>query len=55
MGKGCDAGSFNDKPYIKLDRTPFYRQMAQIELAFRQDAKKTGKIKETIAQMLISQ
>ncbi len=54
-GAGCNAGLFDDKPYIKFDRTPFYQQMAQIELAFRQDLNKPGRIKETIAQMLVSQ
>ncbi len=53
-GTGCDAGLFDDKTYIKFDRTPFYQQMAQIEIAFRQNLNKTGKIKETIAQMLVS-
>jgi len=53
-GPGCAAGLFDAKPYIKFDRTPFYQQMAQIEIRFRQDLNKTGKIKETIAQMLVS-
>ncbi|MBC8440693.1 MAG: hypothetical protein H8D87_13565 [Deltaproteobacteria bacterium] len=52
-GPGCDAGLFDEKSYIKFDRTPFYKQMAQIEMKFRQDFNKTDKIKETIAQMLI--
>ncbi len=55
MGTGCDAGQFNDKPYIKFDRTPFYRQMAQIEMAFRRDFNKTDKTKETVAQILLAQ
>ncbi len=54
-GPGCDAGLFQTKPYIKFDRTPFYQAMAQIELKFRKNLDKTGKIKESIAQMLISQ
>ncbi|MCK5162512.1 MAG: hypothetical protein KAQ72_02275 [Desulfobacula sp.] len=54
-GPGCNAGLFYDKAYIKFDRTPFYQQMAQIEMMFRQDLNKIGKIKETVAQMLISQ
>jgi len=53
-GPGCKVGSFDDKPYIKFDRTLFYQQMAQVEIKFRQDFNKTGKINETIAQMLIS-
>jgi len=55
MSMGCDAGLFGDKPYIKFDRTPFYQQMAQMEIAFRQDHNKSGRIKQTVAQMLISQ
>jgi hypothetical protein len=50
---GCDAGLFFDKPYIEFDRTPFYQQMAQIEADFRKKQNITGKIKESIAQMLI--
>jgi len=50
---GCRAGLFDGKPYIKFDRTPFYKQMAQIEMKFRRDFNKTNKTKETIAQMLI--
>jgi Fe-S-cluster containining protein len=53
-GPGCDAGLFDDKPYIKFDRTPFYQQMAQIEMKFRRDSNKAYKTKQTIAQMLIS-
>ena len=55
MSRGCDAGLFDDKSYVKFDRTPFYQQMAQIEIAFRQGHDKTDRIKETVAQMLISQ
>ncbi len=49
---GCEAGNFNEKHYVTFDRTPFYRQMAQIELSFRQAEKLDGKIKQTIAQMI---
>jgi hypothetical protein len=52
---GCNAGSFNKRSYITFDRTPFYKQMAQIEMEFRQDFNKSGKLKETVAQMIISQ
>ena len=55
MGKGCDAGQFENKPYVKFDRTVFYQQMARIEIAFRQTRNKTGRIKQTIAQLLISE
>ena len=54
-GAGCDAGLFDDKTYIKFDRTSFYQKMAQIEMTFRQVSNKAGKIKETVAQMLVSQ
>jgi len=54
-GPGCAAGKFHDKPYIQFDRTPFYQQMAQLEMTFRQEFNKTGKIKETIAQILLAQ
>jgi Fe-S-cluster containining protein len=52
---GCNAGNFSNKPYIKFDRTLFYQEMAQIEMAFRQNFNKSGKLKETVAQMIISQ
>ncbi len=52
---GCHAGLFNDKTYIKFDRTPFYQKMAKIEADYRKDIKLKGKIKESVAQMLISQ
>jgi Fe-S-cluster containining protein len=55
LGPGCHAGLFDDKPYIKFDRTPFYQQMARIEMVFRRDLNKSGKIKETVAQILVSQ
>lgn len=53
-GPGCNEGKFHDR-YIKFDRTPFYQQMAQIEMTFRQELNKTGKTKETIAQILLGQ
>lgn len=54
-GEGCDAGRFDDKTYVKFDRTPFYQQMGQIEMVFRRDKNIFSKIKETVAQMLVSQ
>lgn len=50
---GCRAGHFEDKPYQPFDRTPFYQEMAMIEMAFRQEIGQTGKYKQTIAQMLL--
>lgn len=52
-GPGCDAGKFDSRTYIPFDRTPFYKQMAVIEMNFRQLTGKTGKIKKTIAQILV--
>jgi Fe-S-cluster containining protein len=52
-GPGCDAGHFDSRTYIPFDRTPFYKQMALIEMNFRQLTGKTGKIKKTIAQILM--
>lgn len=54
MGKGCSAGQFHDKVYIPFDRTPFYQNMARLEADYRQKSKKNAKIKETVAQMLLS-
>jgi len=53
-GPGCPAGKFDGKPYIKFDRTPFYQQMAKIEMAFQRTVHKTGKIKQTVAQILLT-
>ena len=56
ISPGCDAGTelFNEKGYIKFDRTPFYSKMAGIEMDYRKAKGKSEKIKQTIAQMLIS-
>ena len=53
-GNGCAAGNFNQPPPHTLDRTPFYRKMARIEVDYRSRFKRTGKIKLTIAEILIS-
>ena len=54
-GPGC--GAFDkrcgDKPYFKFDRTRFYFEMAGLENEFRQAAGLTGKIKLTIAEMIL--
>ena len=51
-GDGCRAGGFDEKPYIRFDRTPFYRQMADIETRFRKRHGLQGRVRQTIAQML---
>jgi len=55
INPGCDAGAplFNSKGYIKFDRTPFYSEMAALEINYRAATGKSKKIKQTIAQMLI--
>lgn len=55
-GEGCPVFSrrFGDQDYIPFDRTPFYRQMSSLEQEFRQSAGITGKIKMTIAQMIVA-
>lgn len=53
-GPGCKAGNFDDSNYIPFDRTPFYREMAGIEMAFRSHTGKKTKIKQTVAQMLLN-
>lgn len=52
-GPGCPAGQFENTPYFPFDRTPFYREMAKVEMKFRQSTGRVGKIKETVAQMLL--
>ncbi len=52
-GPGCAAGLFDKKDYVPFDRTPFYQQMAQIEMTFRQSNNLTQKIKLTIAHILL--
>ena len=51
-GPGCDAGLFDSKKYLVFDRTPFYIEMAEIEMEFLRKTHKNGRIKETVAQML---
>jgi len=54
-GPGCREFEIccNDRNDIRLDRTPFYRQMAQLEKRLRSALLFQGKIKLTIAQMLV--
>ncbi len=53
-GPGCEAGKFEDDEYIPFDRTPFYREMAGIEMGFRTKNGLKGKIKQTIAEILLT-
>lgn len=52
-GPGCSAGPFDKHQYIPFDRTPFYKRMARAEMDFREKTNRSGKIKETVAQMLL--
>lgn len=51
---GCDAGNFEKHAYVPFDRTPYYHQMAQLEMVFRQTHGITGKTKQTVAQIILS-
>jgi len=55
-GPGC--GMFDlrcsDKRYLKFDRTPFYLEMAKLESELKQAVGLSGRIKMTIAEMIVS-
>ncbi|MFO7963909.1 MAG: hypothetical protein R6U50_08310 [Desulfobacterales bacterium] len=53
---GCDAfyRQCGDRAYAPFDRTPFYRQMAQVENDLRRSAGLYGKFKMDISAMLIT-
>lgn len=53
-GQGCAAGGFENLLYRTFDRTPYYQRMAILEADFRRLYRKTKRVKETIAQMLVS-
>ena len=42
-----------DKDYFKFDRTPFYMKMAKLENEFKQAAGFEGRIKMTVAEMIV--
>ena len=54
-GPGCGVfvEQCSEKPYFKFDRTQFYFEMARLENDFKQAAGLTGRIKLTIAEMLM--
>ena len=43
-----------DKDYVRFDRTPFYIALARLENEFKQAAGLEGRIKMTVAEMIIS-
>ena len=55
-GSGC--GMFDlrcsDKHYLRFDRTPFYFEMAKLEGELKQAVGLYGKVKMTIAEMIIA-
>ena len=56
LGPGCEAFDLccKDQPYLPLDRTPFYIQMAGLEQRLRQALGYSSKIKLTIADRVAS-
>lgn len=56
IGPGCDAfAAFCSKsPYIPFDRTPYFKEMAEQERELRQEIGIKGKIKLTVAEMVIA-
>ncbi|MCG8615275.1 MAG: YkgJ family cysteine cluster protein [Desulfobacterales bacterium] len=54
-GPGCDAGAFDETNGPPFNRTPFYREMAGIEMAFRTATGKQEKIRATIAHILLDE
>lgn len=59
ISPGCDAFSAGCRQtgttdYVRFDRTPFYRRMALLEKDLRERMGYAGKIKLTLAQMLVT-
>ena len=56
MGPGCHTfdSRCGHKPYIPFDRTPLYRDMANLESDLRKANRFQDKIKMTIAEMILS-
>jgi len=55
-GPGCEMFDLqcSDKRYLKFDRTPFYFDMAKLESELKQTVGLSGRIKMTIAEMIVS-
>jgi hypothetical protein len=55
-GSGCST--FDERcakiDYVKFDRTPFYVAMATLENEFKQAAGLGGRIKMTVAEMMLT-
>ena len=56
QGPGCETFDrrCSSIQYLKFDRTPFYREMAGLEKDFRQKFGIQGKIRMTIAEMILA-
>lgn len=56
VGPGCDAFDrcCGGKPYRSFDRTPYYIQMAELERRLQGAIGGPGKIKMTVAEILLS-
>jgi hypothetical protein len=54
MGPGCQEFVIQcgEKSYLPFDRTPLYRELADLEKSFRQATGLNVKMKMTIAEML---
>lgn len=52
---GCRAGAhlFDSTTYHRFDRTPFYTEMAQIEMDYRRATNNQTRLKLTIAEMVL--
>jgi len=56
FGPGCETfdQQCGPKSYFKFERTPFYRDMAILEREVKQTLNFAGKIKMTIAEMIVT-
>ena len=56
-GPGCETFDHHcgHKGYFKFDRTPFYRQMAMLEQEVKQALGFDGKIRMTVAEMILTE
>ena len=56
QGPGCSTFDERcaDKGYFKFDRTPIYVALANLENEFKQTVGIEGKIKMTVAEMILS-
>ena len=54
-GPGCETFDHrcSRKDYFKFDRTPFYRRLAMLEEDVRQTLGFDGKIKMTVAEIIL--